>query len=263
MANTELTSPHCTRRGVLKATGSVVAVSAASQGATATTDSTSGYGAGGYGEGEYGGTDNEVSVSATTDQASDVQTTAATLVGELIDLGGASSADVGFEYRSAGQSSWTKTESQTLTSPSTFSQSVSGLESETEYEFRAAATASDGDTDTGGIQTFTTASLTTESPPVIDQFKVSEAGKPNPHAEITVAWGVSDADGDLDTVALDISDSDGNTRRSTTWSVEEAGSASDVDEFKIKHGGNTDYKVTISVSDLSGNTVSQTTVSSA
>ena len=91
-----------------------------------------------------------------TDSATEVAGDSATLNGTLDDLDGASSADVYFEYRETGASSWTTTSTRTLSSTGSFSQSVSGLDTGTEYEYRAVGSAGDGDTDTGGTVTFTT-----------------------------------------------------------------------------------------------------------
>jgi hypothetical protein len=98
-------------------------------------------------------TDTSVAVSTGTASASK---RSATLNASLDDLGGASSADVYFEYRQADASSWNTTATQTLSSSGSFSQDLSDLASAIDYEFRAAADASDGDTDTGTTATFTT-----------------------------------------------------------------------------------------------------------
>lgn len=198
----------------------------------------------------------EDSVSASTDGATDVGETTATLTGSLTDLGNASSADVHFEYREAGSSSWTTTSTQTLTETGSFSKGVTGLASGTDYEFRTVAVASDGDSDTGSSMTFTSA--TAETDPVVDSFNVSEAGSPNPHAEISVDWAVSDADGNLGTVTVSVDDSTGTTVDSSSTSVSGT-SSSGSDSFKIKHRGSEVYDVTLSVEDTAGNVAGETT----
>jgi subtilisin family serine protease len=94
--------------------------------------------------------------AVSTGSASSVGETSATLNGSLDDLGGASSADVYFEWRQTGASSWNATATRTLSSTGSFSDDVSGLTKGTEYEFRVVGDASDGDSDTGGTVTFTT-----------------------------------------------------------------------------------------------------------
>lgn len=197
----------------------------------------------------------EDSVVVATDGSTDVAETTATLTGSVTDLGNATSADVSFEYRGVGLSSWTTSAVQTLTSTGGFSASVSGLDDGTEYEFRATAEASDGDTATGGSVTFTT--VTAESDPAIDSFSVSEAGSPNPHTEISADWTVSDADGDLSAVTVSVSDPTGATVRSNTTSVS-GGSASGSESFRIKHSDSDTYDVTLQVEDGAGNAASDT-----
>jgi hypothetical protein len=91
-----------------------------------------------------------------TDAATDITQTAATLNGTLEDLGGASSADCRFENREAGAGSWNTTSAQTLSSNGSFSSGISGLSSDTGYEYRAVVNASDGDSATGTIVSYTT-----------------------------------------------------------------------------------------------------------
>ncbi|PSP80856.1 serine protease [Halobacteriales archaeon QS_1_68_20] len=103
-----------------------------------------------------GGGDPDPALSVSTDSATSVGETSATLNGTLGDLGGASSADVYFEWGPAGGSLSNTTSAQTLSSTGSFSADVSGLDSGTDYEFRAVAQGSDGSSDTGGVQSFTT-----------------------------------------------------------------------------------------------------------
>ncbi|WP_330633204.1 hypothetical protein [Halocatena halophila] len=91
-----------------------------------------------------------------TEAPSDISSAAATLSGNLDDLGGAFDADVFFEYREAGSSTWTETSSQNRSETGPFKQTEFGLTSDTDYEFRAALSAEDNDTATGEIVTFST-----------------------------------------------------------------------------------------------------------
>lgn len=256
---------YVNRRTVLKTTGAVTAAAAASLGIgnAAAEDSTAAYGEGGYGADGYGTNETDSSLVLSTGQASNVTDTAATLSGSVTDLGGASSVDIAIEYRPVG-GSWSTTAAQTLTTATSFSQSVSGLSSGTDYEFRATGLSSDGETDTGGVSSFTTsAETTTTSAPTVSRFNVSEAGRPDPHAELTVVWNAGDTDGDLATVTIKVSDADGTVDRSTEWSFSGVGNASDTDEYIIKKGGNATYTVTITATDTAGNTVSERVTVSA
>ena len=200
-----------------------------------------------------GSTDPAVAVS--TDSASGVGTDTATLNGTLSDLGGASSSDVHFEYRQVGADSWSTTTAQTLSSTGAFDESVSNLSSSTDHEFRAVAEASDGDTDIGTTSAFTTDSSTSNSPPAVDSYSVTEAGSPNPHAEITVDWSVSDGDGNLDGVSVEVLDSSGARADSASSNVS-GSSASGSYSFTVKHARNERFEVTLTVTDTVGASVS-------
>ncbi|WP_247004244.1 DUF1349 domain-containing protein [Halosolutus gelatinilyticus] len=102
-----------------------------------------------------GGTADPAPIVA-TGSVSNLGTSSVTLTGSLQDLGDAASADVAFEYRQSGASSWSTTGTQARSSTGSFSADVSDLSSETEYEYRAIVTASDGDANVGSIDTFTT-----------------------------------------------------------------------------------------------------------
>ncbi|MEF8784139.1 MAG: S8 family serine peptidase [Haloarculaceae archaeon] len=205
-------------------------------------------------------TSSDTSVAVSTDAVSSVGTDTATLNGSLTDLGGASSADVHFEWHQVGASTWNTTSTQTLSATGSFSESISGLSSGTDYEYRAVADASDGDTDTGTTVSFTTDSGSTA--PAIDSYTVTEAGSPNPHAEITADWAVSDADGDLDSVLVEVFDSSETVVDSAQTNVS-GGSVSGTDKWKLKHRDNETFDVRLTVTDATGNSTTQTkTVSS-
>ncbi|WP_396610542.1 DNRLRE domain-containing protein [Haloferax sp. S1W] len=194
--------------------------------------------------------------AVTTGSATNVGETTATLEGSLDDLGNAASADVGFEYREVGASSWSGTTPQTLSATGGFSTAVDGLASGTDYEFRAVVDASDGDTATGSSVPFTTTE-STNHPPAIDDYTVTELGSPNPHAEIIADWAVSDADGNLRRVMVEVVDSGGQTVGRSETSVGGT-SATGRDEFKIKHVRGERFDVTLTVTDSDGATANAT-----
>lgn len=196
----------------------------------------------------------ESALAVAAAQPSNVSESGARLEGSLDDLGGASSADVNFEWRKDGSSSVSSTNVQTLSSTGGFSAELSGLEAGTVYEYRAVANASDGDDDTSAWLSFTTDS--SNSPPAVDAFSVSTADKPNPHATISTNWDVSDSDGNLDSVTVEVLDG-GSVIRSSTSSVG-GSTASGSDSLEIKRGGGTSYDVRLTVSDDADRTETET-----
>jgi len=136
-------------------TASAPTATQAASTAGAATLSVHGYGDGGYGDMPYGG-GNPNDPAVTTDAASNVSDTGATLNGTLTDLAGESSADVYFEYRETGSSSWTATSAQTLSATGSFDETVSGLSAGTDYEYRSVAETSGSVVDTGSTVTFAT-----------------------------------------------------------------------------------------------------------
>lgn len=250
------TTPRVDRRSYLK----LVGLTAAPAVATTATDSaraetgSGGFGAGAYGSGSYDGSSTDDSPSVATGSATDVTASSATLTGDVADLGGASSVDAAFDLRPTETTSWTTSDSQTLTEPGNFGVTVDDLDGDTTYEYRAVADASDGDTATGSVETVTTEAAA--QPPAIDQFDVSESGSPNPHAEIDVSWRVSDPDADLEAVEIVLVD-DGSEVRNTTTSVS-GGEASGSESFTIKHGEGATYDCTLTVTDARSQSVSRT-----
>lgn len=241
------------RRSYLKFSAVGATAPAAVAAGSGTAAAATGYGAGGYGEAGYGGTSDDAPVAVTTLSPADVGRTTVTLAGSLEDLGGASSADCAFEYRTLGASDWTTTAATTLAAPGSFSANVSGLASGTEHEYRAVAVADDGDADAGSVGTVTTLDATTA--PTVERFAVAEAGSPNPHAEITVEWAVADGDGDLDTVDVNVVEAGGAVVDGSRHDVGGADAAG-TDSFKIKHARGATFDVRLTVADGAGGTAS-------
>lgn len=240
------------RRTLLKFTGAATIVGGAVTTQTGTAQaSTYGYGEGGYGMGEYGGW---TTFAVTTDGTADISSSTATLSGSLEDIGGAESSDCQFEWRQVGDSTWNVTAEQTLTSTGSFDAKLDGLTESTEYEFRAAATASDGAADLGSTVEFTTAP--SNQGPAIDSFEVFEAGSPDPHAEITAEWGVSDPDGNLDTVVVQVFD-DAQSLVDATSTEVGGYSVSGIDQVKIRHVDGETLHVELAVVDTYGASITQ------
>lgn len=96
------------------------------------------------------------------------------------------------------------------------------------------------------------------SAPTIDSYTVTEAGSPNPHAEITADWDVGDPDGDLGSVSIEVTDAGaGSIVDSRTHDVDGSDGAG-VDDFKIKHSDGAAFDVTLTVTDAGGNSASET-----
>jgi len=209
-----------------------------------------------------GGGGGDPSLAVSTGSASDVTETEATLGGSLDDLGGASSADVYFEYGESGTSLDSTTATQTVSSTGSFSDTVTGLSAGTDYDFRAVADASDGDSATGTTATFTTGGDGGgggDAAPAIDTFDVSNQSNGG-WARFETSWGVSDADADLASVEVTLIQS-GSTVDSASFSVG-GSSASGSDRLEEKKGSGS-YDVTLTVTDANGNTTSETRTVSA
>jgi subtilisin len=95
-------------------------------------------------------------LSVSTGARYDPGDTFVTMRGELDALGGASAADVSFEWRRTGAGDWNETPSQSRSSTGEFGRKVTGLQEATEYEYRALAAGSNGASDTGEITSFHT-----------------------------------------------------------------------------------------------------------
>ena len=98
-----------------------------------------------------------------TTGATGVDTSSATLEGDLTAIEGSDAAAVHFKYRKSGDSTWKSTHSSPHASPGAFSESLDSLEPDTKYEFRAVAN-TDRAADTGTMQTFVTDAVTSSQP---------------------------------------------------------------------------------------------------
>ena len=96
------------------------------------------------------------SPNVTTNSATNISINQTTLEGYLDYLGDNSSyADVHFEWRETGSTTWNTTAIQTMTTTGSFDETITELDPGTDYEFRAVAT-NDGGTTYGSTLTFTT-----------------------------------------------------------------------------------------------------------
>ena len=199
-----------------------------------------------------------VTVDVSTTGSAAVNETTATLEGTLDVLDGASSAEVAFEWGVSGEGLPETTSPETLSATGAFDATLSDLADGTDYEFRAVADA-DGTTDAGDTLALTTDTADEPEPsdPVIDDYAVTEKGSPNPHAEITARWAVSDADGDLDSVLVEVVDGRGRVRDSVRTNVR-GSKASGTDELRVKHARNARFDVRLTVTDRSGHAVAET-----
>ncbi|MBA7481168.1 hypothetical protein ES707_16638 [subsurface metagenome] len=152
-------------------------------------------------------------LAVTTNAATSIGTTTATLDGSLTGLGDASSVEVSFEWgKTTGYGS--ETGVKTMTSTGSFSATLSGLSSSTTYHFRAK-----GDTSYGDDRTFTTktpsgdgGAYTPPPAPTIDtdlfgtegSFETDSDGKIQETIEATSEDGNLTITIPKDTVALDI-----------------------------------------------------------
>lgn len=87
-------------------------------------------------------------------------------------------------------------------------------------------------------------------PPRVDTFAIEEDSPPNPHANLHVEWAVSDADGDLERVTIDVYEVSQTTSPITSETVTVSGSsAADTQTFTIKRGSGSRYRVVLEARD--------------
>ena len=154
------------RRSYLKLTGLSVgtAVTGLQSGvaSAATTVEPTGYGLGGYGLGAYGTPSVDGPVAISTGSATEIGRTSVTLTGTLTDLGGATAADVAFEWGPVGDGLLYTTDTQQLSTAGEITAPIEELMPGTTYAFRPVAVGSNGSTDAGVDRQFSTRTATSD-----------------------------------------------------------------------------------------------------
>jgi len=203
--------------------------------------------------------DDDESVSVSTNEATDVSETAATLNGEVTELENTDESEVAFEYGESGGDLSNTVDAGTVSGTEEFNESVDGLAAGTEYEFRAVAETGE-DSDEGGVLTFTTDEEEEEddddddeesTAPVIETFELTDASNPQ-WARVEVDWTVSDDDANLDEVTSVLKD--GVDSETSSVSGDSAAGLHELEE----RGGHGEVEVTLTVTDTDGNETSDT-----
>ncbi|MFP9060658.1 fibronectin type III domain-containing protein [Natrialbaceae archaeon A-chndr2] len=139
------------------------------------------------------------------------------------------------------------------------SETVSGLDPDTDYEFTVTAESDDGiesdPSNTISVTTDADDGDTGDSAPSIDQFDVSDTSA-GPWTRFNVEWAVSDPDGDLDLVEIEMIDDSGTVVDSTSTAVS-GDSASGEDSVRERNGGG-EYELELTVTDEAGNSATET-----
>jgi len=135
-------------------------------------------------------------------------------------------------------------------------ETVSGLDPGVAYEFVVTAESTDG-IESGSSNTI---SVTTDADggataPSVDQLDVSDTSS-GPWTRFAVDWTVSDSDGDLDRVAIEMVDHSGTVVDSASTNVS-GDNASGSDTLRERNGGG-EYDVTLTVTDAAGNSAAET-----
>jgi hypothetical protein len=128
----------------------------------ATTVEPTGYGLGGYGLGAYGTPSVDGPVSVSTGSATDIGQTEATLTGTLSEIGGATTAEVAFEWGPVTDGLIYTTDAQRLSATGDVAETIEELTPGTSYGFRTVAVGNNGSTATGVERQFTTRTVTSD-----------------------------------------------------------------------------------------------------
>ncbi|EMA26356.1 Ig-like domain-containing protein [Haloarcula argentinensis] len=114
-------------------------------------------------------------------------------------------------------------------------------------------------TDTSGNGTSATAAVSAAADgtkPQIGRFSVSESQQGDDRADITVVWDVYSSDRELQSVTIDVADSNA-TVENVQWDVS-GNAASDIDMFSIDQVSASNYDVALTVVDSNGESASAT-----
>jgi subtilisin len=137
-------------------------------------------------------------------------------------------------------------------------ETVSGLASGTTYDFYVTAVDGAGNESSASSTISVTTDQSTSSAPTVDSLSVTNQSNGG-WARFETSWSVSDADGDLASVDLTLSQN--GTVDSASYTVS-GSSASGTDRLQDKKGSGS-YTVTLTVTDAAGNSTSQSKTVSA
>ena len=192
-------------------------------------------------------------LTVVTNPATGVDSSSAMLDAELLDLGGADAASVHFEWGVAGEGFPNATASRTVDAPGAFGEALDGLSSETTYAFRAVAETA-AERVVSDSLTFTTDPASGgDAAPTVDRLALSDNGNPA-WTRYGVEWAVSDADGDLASVTVELVDGSGATLDAASTDVSGGGAAGS-DEVRTKGSASA---VRLTVTDAAGNSTTET-----
>lgn len=222
-----------------------------------------GYGSAGYGAGPYGGGDgitSDIQLAVETVGGTDIDSSSATVIGDLTELSGTESALVHLEWGTTTSFSQS-TEEQRIDSTGEFEAELSNLESDTEYKLQAVATA-DGIRETGGVATFATAPDTDDGEdavPEIEMLTGEDVSNPrNPHVDAELEWEASIADSELWAGQLTLADDE---ETYGTWTYDLSGEHAEASETKRVPLGaldqGTEYTVELVLYSYYGNTAEE------
>lgn len=118
------------------------------------------------------------------------------------------------------------------------------------YNVTLTVTDDDGATDSE-TKSVTVSQTTTNQPPVVTKFDVVSTSNPA-WKRVSVSWGVSDVNGDLESVVINLIDPQGTTVATAAPAVS-GSSATGTNELGKKSSVSGPYTVTITVTDIAGN----------